>query len=96
MKRDKATRSIVSNGKDVFKPSADVQVRVDRIIKAIDEKERKYYSGTEILLVHENSANYEYLQRGQLHEQVCDRVSANKSSDKRIYVNYGDNIRRVK
>lgn len=95
-KRDKATRSIVSNGKDVFKPSADVQVRVDRIIKTIDEKERKYYSGIEILLVHENSANYEYLQIGQLHEQVCDRVSANKSSYKRIYANYGDNIRRVK
>jgi hypothetical protein len=95
-KRDKTTRSILSNGKSAFKPSVDVQVRVGRILKAIAEKERKYYSGTEILLIHESPASYEYLQEGRLHEQVCEIVSAKKSSYKRIYVNYGDNIRRVK
>jgi hypothetical protein len=95
-KRDKKTRSIVPNGKYAFEPSVDVQVRVDRILKAIYEKERKYYSGTAILLIHEDSANLEYLQEGRLHEQVRDRVSTSKSLYRRIYVNYGDNIRRVK
>jgi len=96
LKRDKTTGMIMSNGKGVFELSEDIHVRVDRILKAITEKEDKYYSGTEFLLVHESPAGYEYLQKGLLHEQVCDRVSTNKSSYKRIYVNYGDKIRRVK
>ena len=95
-KRDKATRKILPNRKGIFELSVDIQVRAKRILKAIAEKEHKYYSGTEILLVHESPAGYEYLQKGRLHEQICETISENKSSYKRIYVNYGDKIRRVK
>jgi hypothetical protein len=95
-KRDKVTKRVVSIDRGVFEPSADVQVRVKRILEAIASKERKYYSGTDILLIHENSANYEYLKRGQLHEHVCEKVSEKKSPYKHIYVNYGDRVRRVK
>jgi len=95
-KRDKVTDRVVSKGSGAFEPSADVQVRVERILEAIAAKERRYYPGTEILLVHESPAGYEYLQEGRLHEQVCETVLARDSRYQRIYVNYGDHLKRVK
>ena len=95
-KRDRVTGHIVAKGSGAFEPSADIQVRVKRILKAIATKERRYYPGTEILLVHESPAGYEYLQEGHLHEQVCEMVLARDSRYRRIYVNYGDQLKRAK
>ena len=95
-KRDKVTGGRVATGSGGIEMSDDVQARIDRILKAIAAKERKYYSDTEILLIHEAPANFEYLITGQLHERVCKAVLARSSHYQRIYVNYGEQIKEIK
>ncbi len=94
--RDRATGHVVPKGPGYFELSADIQLRVNRILKAIADKENKYYPRTEILLVHEDSATYQYLQEGHLHEQVQEKVLITESHYQNIYVNYGDQLRQIK
>lgn len=94
--RDKATGHVVPKGTECFELSADIQLRVKRILKAIADKENKYYPETEILLIHEDPANYQYLKKGHLHEQVQEKVLIMGSHYRHIYVNYGDRLRQIK
>jgi hypothetical protein len=96
-KRNKATGQVISAGRAFTTPSTDVQTRIDRILKAIEAKEKKYYPGTDTLVVQEDPANFRHLNKGGLHKKVCDAVGKGLgSSYGRIYVNYGNELKRVK
>ncbi len=94
--RDPSTRHVVAKGPGYFEPPADLELRLDRILAAIDEKENKYHSATEILLVQEDPAGYQYLQDGRLHDRLRAKVLSAGSHYRHIYVNYGDRLRRIK
>jgi hypothetical protein len=94
--RNNKNGDIVPKGTGYFELSEDIQLRVNRILKAIADKENKYYPETEILLIHEDPANYQYLKRSHLHEQVQEKVLIMGSHYQHIYVNYGDRLRQIK
>lgn len=96
-KRDKASGQVVSTGRVLTTPAADLQTRIDRILKTIEAKETKYYPGTDTLLVEEDLANFRHLKKGGLHKKVCEAVRKGLGSPYgRIYVNYGNDLKRVK
>ncbi|MBW2311190.1 MAG: hypothetical protein JRF35_08960 [Deltaproteobacteria bacterium] len=95
--RDKVSRDVVSTGRALTTPAVDIQMRVERILKAINAKRGKYYSGTDTLLVQEDVADFIHLKEGGLHLKVCKEVrNGPRSPYKRIYVNYGNELKRIK
>ncbi|MEW6352388.1 MAG: hypothetical protein AB1646_25325 [Thermodesulfobacteriota bacterium] len=95
--RDKASGLVVSTGRALSTPAADVQSRIERILQAIEAKERNHYPGTDTLLVQDDPANFRHLKESGLHRKVCEAVrKGRRSRYKRIYVNYGDDLKRIK
>jgi len=95
--RDKVSGVVVSTGRALTSPTTDVQARVERILKAIERKESKYYPSTDILLVQEDPANFKHLTAGGFHQRVCQIIRKGYGSPyRRIYVNYGNELKRIK
>jgi hypothetical protein len=96
-RRDKVSKKVVNTGSVLMTPAADVQSRVNRIFKAIDAKKQKYYSGTDTLFVQEDTADFKHLKEGSLHRKVCEAVRKDLESPyRRIYINYGNALKRIK
>jgi len=96
--RDKVTKKVVSTGRALTTPDADIQMRVERILKAINAKEEKYYSATDTLLVQEDPADFIHLKEGgPVHRKVCDAIRKGLGLPyRRIYINYGNELKRIK
>jgi hypothetical protein len=96
-RRDKKSGEVVSMGRILSAPEADVQARVKRILDAIEKKEKNFYPQTDTLLVQDDVAKFRYLREGGLHKKirnaVCDGLGA---PYKRIYIRYGDELKRIK
>ncbi|MGO8881886.1 MAG: hypothetical protein ACLPVO_05820 [Desulfomonilaceae bacterium] len=76
-------------------PSVLFQERLQGIIEAIKKKNNKYYQDTDTLLVVDHTAHFQYLHG--LHERVCDAISNGpKSPYKRIYIDYGGDLKQAK
>ena len=75
----------------------EVKTRLERIIKAIEAKDKKFYHGTDTLLIIEDP-DLNFLKDRGLHEKVCENVQKQNLGSKyeRIYIIYGLRIRRVK
>ncbi|RLB59247.1 MAG: hypothetical protein DRI90_15665 [Deltaproteobacteria bacterium] len=92
--RDKSTKRVVATGRASTTPAADVQSRVTRIMGAIEAKEEKFYAGTDILLVLDDSSNFKHLEG--LHEAVCEEIRPRpRSHYRQIYVSYGNDLKQV-
>lgn len=95
--RDQGTRKVVSTGRALMAPATDIQARVQRILETIDSKEKKYYSGTDTLLIQEDVANFRHLREGGLHRMVCDSIQKRTATPyRRIYINYGNELKRLR
>jgi hypothetical protein len=94
--RDKSTGNVVSSGRILKTPTADIEMRIRRILKAIDAKEKKFYSETDTLLIQEDPAGFRHLVEGGLHQRVCDSIQRRKMQHKKIYINYGNTLKRAK
>jgi len=92
--RDKLTGKAMGIGRILVAGHSPVQVRLERILRAIRIKEEKFYPGTDTLLVGEESAKFEHLK--DLHRRVCEEVRRNGLSRyERIYVNYYNEVKRI-
>ena len=93
--RDKASKKIKSHGRALTTPETSVNNRLVRIQNAIKDKESKFYCGTDTLIVQDDPANFNHLR--DLHQIVCNEVRHSLgASYRRIYINYGNNLKRVK
>jgi hypothetical protein len=83
---------------EMLAPQAARQGRRDRIIEAIKKKSQKNkgQEDTDTLLVVEDPACFTYLEG--LHEQVCEAIKNDLESlpYKRVYIDYGRNLKQVK
>ncbi|MGA2224133.1 MAG: hypothetical protein ABSH41_06820 [Syntrophobacteraceae bacterium] len=95
--RNKVTNEIVSSGRAFTTPDADCRMRVQRILGAIVAKEKKFYLGTDTLLVQDDVANFAHLRQGGLHLKVCEAVHQGIGRQyTRIYIIYGNRLERAK
>ena len=94
--RDKSTKQVVTSGRVLKTPTAEIEMRVQRILKAIDKKEQKYYPDTDTLLIQEDPAGFSHLMEGGLHQRVCDSIQRRQIQYKQIYINYGNTLKRAK
>ena len=104
---DKSSKEVTSDGRKkkqvkssgpISIPSeAEMRKRVDRIQEAIKKKDDNYHVGTDILLIRDDPASSRQLREGGLHDQVCELVQKGLGSKyERIYVSYGEKVRRAK
>ncbi|MGM0655551.1 MAG: hypothetical protein ACQETR_09575 [Thermodesulfobacteriota bacterium] len=94
--RDKSTRKVVSSGRVLTTSTADIEMRVQRILNKIDAKEKKYYPDTDTLLIQEDPAGFRHLMEGGLHQMVCDSIQKRQIQYKQIFINYGNTLKRAK
>jgi len=96
-KREIKSGKVEATGRILSSPEVVVQNRVARIVEAIRKKESNFHSGTDTLIVQEDLANFRHLIDGNLHSKVCAAIENGLSTPyKRIYVNYGDDLKRIK
>ena len=93
--RDRKSGKVVADGRALASPCAIKQSKIERIVNAIKAKEKKYYSGTDTLLVLDDPANFRHLKN--LHHEVQETIKSGLGAPyKHIYIRYGNNIKRVK
>ena len=90
--RDKSGRIV--SGRSVFVADKEIEIRINRILSAIQAKEDNYHEGTSTLIVQEAPASAGYLQRRNLHAQV-EALHQGQSNYDRIYVIYGMDVRQI-
>lgn len=95
-RRNKFTGKVVSSGRGLSAPTADIEMRVQRILKEIDAKGKKYYSDTDTLLIQEDPSDFRHLTEGGLHQRVCDSIQIRQIPYTKIYINYGNTLKRAK
>ncbi len=89
-----------NNGQVINRPfgarpmNVEANSRVERILKAINAKEKGYYTGTNTLLVQEQSDRFNYLKH--LHTRVVDALQEPPSNYEKIYVVYGQDAKVAK
>jgi hypothetical protein len=95
--RSKVSNKVVGMGRALTTPESGCRMRVQRILEAIGAKERKFYPGTDTLLVQDDVANFAHFREGGLHLKICEAVREGISTQyARVYVIYGNRVERAK